>query len=76
MAIVTNLSHCQPYFKAYCAEHGLTDGDEWKTWEYMAWISRKWEDYRRLRGKGRYDSIMESERLEFEEMYIKKLTAE
>ena len=57
MAKVPNLAECQPRFVAYCEANGLHEGDEWQTWEYMAWISKKAAEFRKLHGLSRWDSF-------------------
>lgn len=52
MAKVPNLVECQPRFVAYCKAHGLREGDEWQTWEYMAWISKKQRNFASYTGCG------------------------
>ena len=44
------------YFKAYVKAKNLADGDEWKSHEYMAWITGKHTEFKKLQGMGRYMS--------------------
>ncbi|PGO61800.1 hypothetical protein CN980_29155 [Bacillus cereus] len=54
---VTNLEECQPRFVSFCKAHNLSEGDEWQTWDYMAWISKKANEFRRLHGLKNWDSL-------------------
>ena len=44
----------QPYFKAFIKAKGLKDGDEWKGYEYINWITGKHEEFRKSIGLDRY----------------------
>ncbi|MDA2116721.1 hypothetical protein PDN31_15330 [Bacillus cereus] len=55
--IVTNLEERQPRFIAFCKAHDLSEGGEWQTWDYMAWVSKKANEFRRLHGLKNWDSL-------------------
>jgi hypothetical protein len=55
--IVKDLENCQPNFRAYCKAHNLKSGDIWITYDYMAWIFRKDEEFRRLKGLRKDESM-------------------
>jgi hypothetical protein len=40
----------QPYFQAYINAMNLKDGDEYMPHEYLTWIQRKHNDFRKLHG--------------------------
>ncbi|MFB5588486.1 hypothetical protein ACE41I_17490 [Bacillus cereus] len=54
---VTNLEECQPRFVLFCKVHNLSEGDEWQTCDYMAWVSKKANEFRRLHGLKNWDSL-------------------
>ncbi|MDP1457943.1 hypothetical protein Q8G37_15975 [Bacillus wiedmannii] len=54
---VTNLAECQPRFIAFCKAHNLSEGDEWRTWDYTAWVANKANEFRRLHGLKNWDSL-------------------
>ncbi|MHA4169944.1 hypothetical protein [Bacillus cereus] len=54
---IVKLEECQSRFKLFCKAHNLTEGDEWKTWDYMSWISLKANEFRRLHGLKNWDSL-------------------
>ncbi|MEI4802002.1 hypothetical protein WAZ07_11820 [Bacillus sp. FJAT-51639] len=54
---VTNLAEYQPRFIAFCKAHNLSEGNNWKTRGYMAWISKKANGFRRLHGLDGWDSL-------------------
>jgi hypothetical protein len=39
-----------PYFKAYINAKGLKDGDEYMPHEYLTWIQRQHNDFRKANG--------------------------
>ena len=45
----------QPYFKAFIKAMGLKDGDVWKGYEYINWITGKHEEFKKRIGLDRYD---------------------
>ncbi|WNF07460.1 hypothetical protein [Brevibacillus borstelensis] len=49
MAVVPPINRCQPRFVAYCRAHGLAEGDEWKPHEYITWILRMSDEFKRLK---------------------------
>lgn len=57
MAVVINLMECQPRFVAYCQANGLTEGDEFKTYEYIIWVSRMITDFKKSFGMKHTDTI-------------------
>lgn len=65
MAKVPNLAECQPRFIAYCKAHGLHEGDEWKSYEYINWINRKAAEYKRSIRKSYHDILTPVEHEEF-----------
>lgn len=52
MAIVPNVTECQPRFILYTRLMGLCEGDEWKPYEYMAWINGMVARYHQANGRG------------------------
>lgn len=54
---VTNLEECQSRFVSFCKAHNLSEGDEWQTWDYMAWVSKKANE---LHGLKNWDSLGKS----------------
>ncbi|PEM69359.1 hypothetical protein [Bacillus pseudomycoides] len=57
MAKVKNLKKCNSHFISFCKAHGLSEGDEWLTWDYMTWITRKASEFRKLNGLNEFDSL-------------------
>lgn len=51
MTTVPPLTACQPRFALYCLTRGLQEGDEWHTWEYMAWIEHMATEYKQTVGE-------------------------
>ncbi len=37
-----------PYVLAYCKAHGANKGEEIKTFDYMFWIDKKHDDFRKM----------------------------
>ena len=58
----------QPYFKAFIKAMGLKDGDGWKGYEYINWITGKHEEFKKrigLDGYAPYTKEQEEKFLEF-----------
>lgn len=54
----------QPYFQAFRLAHRLL-GDDWKTWDFVAWIGEQWRAFERERGHP-YDHFRATYREEFQ----------
>ncbi|KXY25724.1 hypothetical protein AT267_27235 [Bacillus cereus] len=54
---VTDLTNRQPRFIAYCKALNIAEGSEWQTGDYMAWVSKKANEFRRLHGLRDWDSL-------------------
>lgn len=52
----------QPYFQAYINSKGLKHGDRTKTYEFIAWITTKHQEFRNLKGIGRKPYTKEQEK--------------
>lgn len=57
----------QPYFKAFIKAMGLKDGDGWKGYEFINWITGKHEEYKKSIGLDRYTPYTK----EKEKMFLK-----
>ncbi|WP_242293050.1 hypothetical protein [Bacillus cereus group sp. BfR-BA-01441] len=57
MFIVKNLNNCNYRFKLFCKVHSLSEGDEWITWEYITWITRKVNEFKKMHGLNEFDAL-------------------
>ena len=48
--IINDLGKSQPYFRAYCLAKRLVNGDVWSSVNYLSWIERMQDKYRKLKG--------------------------
>lgn len=48
--IVENFSQYQPRFRAYLRFLGAKEGDTVKLYEYIIWVTRKCDEYKRMHG--------------------------
>lgn len=46
--MIRNGKEQNPYLIAYFNKNNIAIGQEWKSWEYMAWIDNKHTEFRRL----------------------------
>lgn len=51
---VPKLNECNEIFNAYCRANGLSEGDPWVTYDYMAWASRMSEEFAEEKGIAPY----------------------
>ena len=57
----------QPYFRAFIKAMRLKDGDEWKGYEYINWITGKHEEFRKKIGLDKYTPYTKEQ----EKMFLK-----
>lgn len=57
MFIVKNLNNCNSRFNSFCKAHSLSEGDEWVTWEYITWITRKVQEFKKIHGLNEFDAL-------------------
>jgi hypothetical protein len=57
MTIIPNHKTFQPRFFLYMQAHGLTPGDEYKSYEYIIWVCGMVAEYKRSIGKTHLDIL-------------------
>ncbi|PFZ35484.1 hypothetical protein COL77_29390 [Bacillus wiedmannii] len=57
MFIVKNLNNCNYRFNLFCKAHSLSEGDEWVTWEYITWITRNVNEFKKIHGLNEFDAL-------------------
>ncbi|MBE2919991.1 hypothetical protein HPK02_14655 [Anoxybacillus flavithermus] len=65
MAKMPNFSECQPRFIAFCKAHGLTEGDDFKPYEYIIWVQEKVAEFRKLKGFKSHEPFTDGMHAEF-----------
>lgn len=63
--IITNENLKNPYILAFCKANNIKKGDTIKTIDYMFWIDKKHDDFRRLKGLPEHIDLNKSEVKEF-----------
>lgn len=54
-----------PYVLAFCKAHGVKQGEEIKTTDYMFWIDKKHDDFRKLHGLPEHIQLNENQHKAF-----------
>lgn len=69
--MIRNGNETNPYLLAYFDKNNIAVGQEWKSWDYMIWIDKKHDDFRKLYGLMEH-IILSDEQVKFFCEYINK----